>query len=412
MSEMAVQTGSLVRVAKFKDLFGLEILTVAALIAPNKKDGVVIAKLDRTTDKFEFFQQLDVEKPIDIQFYESNGDPHLRILHGEIHDSKLSKAKFLGQKFALSTSYLRLSGVNSFTEMCPSCGDNQNQMVVTRGDSKLQSFYNIPLNAVHRFMYKENRVDEYRTQYNNEVAPVPKFLSLNCHTMVAAYIKKLYDSNLVPVEGFNLENVGSMFLKLMPRSYIKYRPIDFSTSVKDVLSDAKFDELLAKSPPNGVANLYPYYGTEKRRTFGENDYAGSVLIYQEVDGVLYVFSRLKSDTAGTRAISFHTECKGGVPLSTAVFPPGGDYDPKVKMSGPALEQCSMYHNADPGLSSKLKDLDNKNVAGVVVVHAGATTDTDWVSCGYIKNPEQAKLQFLQDHDAASIEFEPFMNLLN
>jgi hypothetical protein len=42
------------------------------------------------------------------------------------------------------------------------------------------------------------------------------------------------------------------------------------------------------------------------------------------------------------------------------------------------------------------------VAGVVVVHAGATTDTDWVSCGYIKNPEQAKLQFLQDHDAASV----------
>ena len=49
----------------------------------------------------------------------------------------------------------------------------------------------------------------------------------------------------------------------------------------------RFDELLAKSPPNGVANLYPYYGTEKRRTFGENDYAGSVLIYQVGSVLIY-----------------------------------------------------------------------------------------------------------------------------
>jgi len=407
MSEMDVVTGSLVRVARFS-----EDLVVAALITPNKKDGVVISKLNRAENKFEYFQELDVAEPMDVAWFMNNGDPHLRILHGEMHNSKLSNAKYLGQKFGQVTSFLQLSGVNSFEEMCPTCDDNKNQMVVTSGPSELQSFYNIPVNAVHRLMYKENGVDAYRAQYQNEVAPVPKILPLTCHTMVAAYIKKLYDTNLMPVDGFDLENVGAMFLKLMPRSYIHYRPIDFSTNVNNVLSNDQFEELLAKSPPNGVANLYRYL-PDGRRAFGDNDYMGSVLVYQEVDGVLYAFSRLKktSTTSGAKAISFHTECKNGQPLSFNVFAAGGEHDPQVQsLNAEASEQCSMYHDVDNGLSSKLKTLDNKSVAGVVVVHAGATTDTDWESCGYIKNPEQAKLQFLQDHDATAIQFEPYMSI--
>jgi len=410
VQKMRVQFGTLFKLISWNDE------TYIAMIAPERDDNrLVIAKFE--SNQFKLFQMLVVEKPMDLSWYIHNGHLFVRVLFGDHIKSRVKSFKLKGTMFEESPdSQIQLSGVESYTEFCRSCNTPEAQMIVTTGSattSRLNQFRGVPVNSVHRFMYKDNEVAKYRQEYKNKDPAIPKFYTMDCHNMVGWYAKKLHETNDLPVGGFTYQDAGSMLLQLMPRRYVHYRTMDCDDEIKNFLDDPKFKDLLDKPLPNGVANLYPY--TNNGRDL--NNFLGFVHIYQEADGVFYTFTGLSLNNSfvskdAVHAISFHASCElnDGTTYNAESFhynsTNSSPNKPFAKNSGDHLQQCAVYHDVDAGLSNRLKSLDNKSVAGAVVIHKRDSSKpfekpvdsaASRLGCGYIKHPEQAKFQYTQDH---------------
>ena len=61
--------------------------------------------------------------------------------------------------------------------------------------------------------------------------------------------------------------------------------------MRDVLSEEAASYLTEYNPANAVVNFYKYQPVEFDRDLTSAGYTGTAFVYQDLDGVLYIFTR-------------------------------------------------------------------------------------------------------------------------
>jgi len=366
-----------------------------SILAP-RTNFVSIATYQPTQDNstFQFLEQLSVPSPRYTAFSTWEGNLVLSVLHGtNSFNGMLCNYVYRGMlKFVKAPEEsIWLRGVTEFTPFVDTA--MKGRYVLTVGADQDPS--SLPTTAIYRYLYKENRVPEDREQFRNKLPTSPSFITLECHTMVHNYLNKLYLNNTELADGFNFEKMGHIMLRLMPRSYMQYRVANFPADIRKTLEDPRFTSLLARSPPSGMANLYKYEGS--LRSFEDKDFVGAISIYQDVDELLYLYSKLMTADSEYRAVSFWTSCDAdGQKIEFSQYK-GEGLEPLTREDKDFVYQCTMIHDISTRFLDDLKSLDNKAVAGAVVMHQGKDTSSERFACGYIKQPAAARLQLYQDH---------------
>jgi len=251
-----------------------------------------------------------------------------------------------------------------------------------------------------------------RSEFQQSGQIVPKVISTDCTSMVAANLKALYSA-----DEYDLTTVGHLFLRIMPNHHVEYRAEDFPVAVKNVLEDSKFQDLIKPLAPTAVANMYEY--VDDVRTPSDETYLGSISLYKENSktsgeaAMAYLYGRLLKDdgTAPSyHAISFWKSCDDFLTQSSVDMFEAADTLPRTVDDSDTItkHQCSFVHNIDSMFSDALDNLNNKDDAGALVIHTTTDVSSSRYGCGYLKKPVTAKIQFFKDHNEENIGFDPFV----
>eukprot|EP00088_Acartia_fossae_P001695 TRINITY_DN10678_c0_g1_i2.p1 TRINITY_DN10678_c0_g1~~TRINITY_DN10678_c0_g1_i2.p1 ORF type:complete len:538 (-),score=82.61 TRINITY_DN10678_c0_g1_i2:63-1676(-) len=262
---------------------------------------------------------------------------------------------------------------------------------------------------IQTYIYKEHNVAQYREEFQNSVNLAPEFVSLDCHTLVGKYLKRLYSD-----ENYDIPTIARIYMALMTRAHITIRPQDFPQQISQILTDPRFQEDLDPEPPVAVANIYMYVNTSTfERSYDDSAYLGSCLVYKGTDEVLYLYCRLLLDdlTGSYYAVSFAEDCDGGPQIPFSAYN-GSDYNPHMRNDTDEISghQCSLVHDVDQTFCQKLDNLDNKADAGAIIIHKGESTSDQRLGCGYLKKPVTSKIQFYRDHNEQDIKFDPYIRI--
>merc|ERR1719352_906631 len=361
-------------------------------------------------DIFEVYQRLPVSQPIEAHFYNKDGILYLSVLSGFQSDSKVSTFILQGSMAFLPVPdwTISLPGVTSHEVLSDPL--LQGLLISTTGIpfAPLLST-GLTANTVMQALYKQSNVEAIRTAVSEKLTPIPKFISTGCKTMVTEYANQLYYG-----EGpSSPEQFAKLLLRLMPRPYLKYDPTTFSQAVQDVLSVEAASYLAQANPANAVVNFYKYQPSSFTRDLASSGYTGTAFVYQDLDGVLYIYTRFKDDpfvvAAGTqyRDISFWSSCEAdATELGSTTFASQSEaasfkFNP-VETSHEDEETqnlCMMVH--DFQMAEELKDIKGKAYIGAVRL---ADSSGERFACGLLKHPEQAMVQFLTNHGKDGITF--------
>merc|ERR1719352_1483516 len=243
-------------------------------------------------DRFEVYQRLPVSQPIEAHFYNKDGNLYLSVLSGFQSDSKVSTFILQGSMAFLPVPdwTISLPGVTSHEVLSDPL--LQGLLISTTGIpfAPLLST-GLTANTVMQALYKQSNVEAIRTAVSEKLTPIPKFISTGCKTMVTEYANQLYYG-----EGpSSPEQFAKLLLRLMPRPYLKYDPTTFSQAVQDVLSVEAASYLAQANPANAVVNFYKYQPSSFTRDLASSGYTGTAFVYQDLDGVLYIYTRFKDD---------------------------------------------------------------------------------------------------------------------
>jgi hypothetical protein len=197
-----------------------------------------------------------------------------------------------------------------------------------------------------------------------------------------------------------------------------------SDEVRNEMNSDKFSKLGQLNTAHAIANMYKYKDpvVDHLRDITDDAYMGSLYFYHQ-QGVLYASGSLRMNPLtganNYRHVSFVKGCKAGedeikVLTYNDVVAASGDtaaiYNPDEASNPDGLTQhlCGMFHDVPVELQKKLQKK-NEGITniGAVIIHVGSDAGSTKLGCGYLKNPDQARIQFLRDHQAEKLPFNPF-----
>jgi len=370
-----------------------------SLMSPFEKN-VHVSSLNNFNQKFEEYTELSVDSPMDSRFLVKNNELSLFVLDGTSFKATIKSYRYGGLlKFVERPSEsLAVRGVVSIEPVWDD-GSESLYLLTTGTRDQDNLIFNIEPSSVFKYIYKEDDVSALRQKFKHEAAFQKGHYSMECQKMIINYLTALHHDGII-----NVTKAGELFLKTMPLNYISYKIEDFEPTIRQQLESIEFLKLDGlKTKAAAAANLYLYTGVD--RVVSDTSYAGTHFIYQEDENILYTSTRLMSKSVIKRAVSYWTSCEGGDKLSvnsvnSSVYQDSNDLH--------TIHQCNIVDTL-PNQLQTLEQLDNKDVAGAVVIH---TTDDELspkYACGYIKNPTRVELQLFKDHDQKSLHFNPFQN---
>eukprot|EP00092_Neocalanus_flemingeri_P035205 GFUD01038309.1.p1 GENE.GFUD01038309.1~~GFUD01038309.1.p1 ORF type:complete len:2685 (-),score=552.78 GFUD01038309.1:99-8153(-) len=366
-------------------------------------------------NKFELYQMLDVYQPSQATFYtcRRTSSLFLSVLSGVQATSKVSTFVLQGSMgfLLVPDKSFSLPGITEHQVLFHS--SLQSQLITTSGITPSFHSTGLSANTVMQALYKQSNVSTIRSEVANNLTPIPSFISEQCRQMVTDYAGKLYDQQRGPATP---EMYAKLLLRLLPRPYLEYSTSTFSTAVQDILASPTEQFLMDNNPANAVVNLYKYTSTlTKDRDMTDGGYVGTAFVYQDLDGVLYVYTRFKDDPYNSaqtsskyRQVSFWTSCEeDAAELSSETFATPSQvskFSPVETGSGDGVTQtlCTMVHDFE--WREELKTIKGKAWVGALSI---AGWDGSQLACGLLKHPEQAMVQFLTDHAESNINFHPF-----
>jgi len=370
-----------------------------SLMSPFEKN-VHVSFLNYFNKKFEEYTQLSVDSPMDLRFLVKKNKLSLFVLDGTSFKSTIKSYRYGGLLKFVERPSESLS-VRGVTSIEPVWDDGSKSLyLLTTGTRDQDNInFNIEPSSVFKYIYKEDDVSQLRQKFNKEAAFQKGHYSMECQKMIINYLTALHQDGII-----NVMKAGELFLKTMPLNYISYKIEDFEPMIRRQLESIEFLKLDGlKTKAAAAANLYLYTGGG--RVVSDATYAGTHFIYQEDENILYTDTRLMSQSVIKRAVSYWTSCEGGSKLSvnsvnSSVYQDSNDVH--------TIHQCNIVDTL-PGQLQTLEQLDNKDVAGAVIIHSTDDELSPKYACGYIKNPTRVKLQLFKDHDRQSLHFNPFQN---
>jgi len=387
----------------------LEVNRIFLVIVSYKADFAYVGEYK--TDKFEAYQRLDVSLPTQAIFYTQGSSIYLSVLSGLGTAAKSTTFILQGSMGFLPVPdwTLSLPGVTSHDVFShPSL---ETILLSTTGKPFPHLSTGVTANTVMQALYKQSNVGTIRSQVVDKLTPMPSYISLQCSQMVTDYATRLFKDSQTSVEMY-----AKLLLRLLFRPYIQFSTSSFSQEVQAVLAEPPAEFLVDPNPANAVVNLYYYQGDTFVRDFTDLGYAGTAFVYQDLDGVLYIYARIKDDhfvmssSKKYRQVSFWTSCdEDATELSSAIFSTPNlelpdHYNPVETPNTDTITQnlCMMVHDFER--KEKLKTIKGKDWVAAIRV---ADNDGNRLACGLMKHPEQAMVQFLNDHEEGDISFHPF-----